>query len=64
MRLLHAMSEAAELIGVGRSTLYELASRGDIKVVKIGRRTLVAHDELERFVAALADSGSHPRTAA
>ena len=35
------------------STFYELVAKGDIKIIKIGRRTLVAQDELERYVASL-----------
>ncbi len=52
-RLLHPTTEGAALIGVGRSTLYELIRTGEIKTVKIGRRTLVPHEELERYVRAL-----------
>lgn len=57
-RLLHPLPEVMTLIGIGRSTLYELIANGEIKVVKIGRRTLVPHDELERFVKELSDSSS------
>lgn len=56
-RLLHPTAEAAALIGVGRSTLYELVKSGEIKTVKIGRRTLIADDELQRFVASLVKTG-------
>ena len=52
-RLLHPTAEGAALIGVGRSTLYELIKSGEIKTVKIGRRTLIPHDELVRFVSTL-----------
>ena len=41
----------AELGGIGRSTLYELIGRGDLRTIKIGRRTFIALTELERFVA-------------
>lgn len=54
-RLLHPTAEAAEIIGVGRSTLYRLIAEGEIDVVKLGRRTLIAQDELERFVRKLQD---------
>lgn len=49
-RLLHPVTDAAATIGVGRSTLYRLIEEGEIEIVKIGRRTLIAQDELERFV--------------
>ncbi|MBK8459470.1 MAG: hypothetical protein IPL43_04110 [Micropruina sp.] len=32
-----------------------MIAEGKLKVVKIGRRTLIAHDELQRFVRTLAD---------
>jgi len=53
-RLLHSLPEGAELLGgIGRSTLFELIAAGHIEVVKIGRRTLISHDELERYVRSL-----------
>lgn len=52
-RLLYPTSEAAAVIGIGRSTLYSLIATGEIETVKIGSRTLIAHDELERYVRSL-----------
>ncbi len=53
-RLLHPIPEAAEVLGgIGRSTLYEKIASGEIAAVKVGRRTYIAHDELERYVGAL-----------
>jgi excisionase family DNA binding protein len=49
-RLLHTIPDAGEQLGIGRSTLYELLAAGVIQTVKIGRRTLIAHDELVRYV--------------
>lgn len=49
-RLLHPIGEACEMVGIGRSTIYELIATGTIETVKIGRRTFIAHAELERFV--------------
>ena len=54
-RLLHPMPEAAEVLGVSRSTVYELVKNGDLNVVKIGRRSFITQDELERFVQSLVD---------
>jgi excisionase family DNA binding protein len=50
MALLHRIESAAEQIGVGRSTLYELIARGEVKTVHIGRRALVTDDSLRAFV--------------
>ena len=50
-RLLHPIPEAADVLGgMSRSTLYERIADGQIKAVKVGRRTYIAHDELERYV--------------
>lgn len=57
-RLLHPIPDAAEVLGIGRSTLYNLITNGDIAVVKIGRRTLVAQDELERYARSLTKVGA------
>ena len=52
-RLLYPVAEAGDKLGIGRSTLYELIAAGTIRTVKIGRRTLIAHDELERYISGL-----------
>lgn len=61
-RLLHPVADAAEILGVGRSTIYRLIAAGEIGTVKIGRRTLVAQTELERYAATL-DADAHAETA-
>lgn len=52
-RLLHPIPDASEQLGIGRSTMYELIAEGTLRTVKIGRRTLIPHEELERYVRAL-----------
>ena len=39
-------AEAAEALGVSRSTIYRMVSSGQLSVVKVGRRTLVAKSTL------------------
>jgi excisionase family DNA binding protein len=63
-RLLHPIPEAAAQLGIGRSTMYELTGAGTIRTVKIGRRTLIAHEELERYVRDLARPSDQPRSGA
>ncbi|NYI41505.1 helix-turn-helix domain-containing protein [Demequina lutea] len=46
-------ASTAYLGGIGRTQFYALASQGDIRTVKIGRRTFVTRDELDRYIAAL-----------
>lgn len=52
-RLAYPVNEAARLIGgLSRSTVYELIKSGEIKVIKVGTRTLIPRGELEVFIAA------------
>jgi excisionase family DNA binding protein len=50
-KLLLKPAEAAELLGVGRSTLYELVSRGDVPSVRLGRSIRVPFDALRNWVS-------------
>jgi excisionase family DNA binding protein len=44
------IDEAAHVLGVGRASAYEAARRGDLPVLRVGRRWLVSRAGLERFV--------------
>ena len=52
-RLAYSPSESAQVLGISRSKLYELIAARDLKVMKLGSRTLVPHSELVRFLASL-----------
>lgn len=43
--------EAARLSGCSRSTLYAEISKGNLKIRKVGRRTIVAMDDLRNWLA-------------
>jgi len=43
----------AYLGGISRTTLYELAKRRDLKVVRIGRRAFVTRASLDEYVERL-----------
>ena len=45
--------EAAKVLGIGRSTLYEVMASGAIESVVMGRSRRVPHEALISFVAAL-----------
>jgi excisionase family DNA binding protein len=45
--------DAARVLGIGRSLLYELLSSGQIRSRKFGQVVLIPRSELERFVAEL-----------
>jgi excisionase family DNA binding protein len=51
-RRLYPIAEAAELLGVHRTTLYTRHHDGLIRIVRIGGRAYVAADEIERYIAA------------
>lgn len=42
--------EALRIVGIGRTMLYELIKNRKVRAVKIGRRTLVRYDDLQRLV--------------
>lgn len=44
--------DAVKASGLSRSTIYELAAAGKLKLSRIGGRTLVPRAELERLIAA------------
>lgn len=52
-RMSYSPSDAAKVIGVSRSTLFNLLARGDLKARKLGTRTLITSAELERYLSEL-----------
>lgn len=46
LRLVYTVAEAAELLGIGRSTAYELVARGELSAVRIGHRRMVTRPTL------------------
>lgn len=46
-RRLYTPSEAAELIGIGRSTVYEFIARGELASTRVGRRVFLTAATLE-----------------
>lgn len=46
LRLVYSVSEAAELLGIGRSTAYELVARGELATVRLGGRVVVTRPTL------------------
>ena len=52
-KLAVGIPEAAEMIGVGRSSLYILFGNGKLKAFKCGRRTLVKVSEIAAYIDSL-----------
>jgi excisionase family DNA binding protein len=50
--------EAANILGIGRNTAYELARQGKLPgALRLGGRVLVSRQALEAFLAGKGDSG-------
>jgi excisionase family DNA binding protein len=48
--LLVTVEEAARLLRIGRTTMFELIGNGEIKSIRLGRRRLIARKSLESFI--------------
>jgi len=55
-RLLLRVAEAAELLSISRSSLYQLMASGEVRTVRLGRTVRIPRGELERLAGG-ADSG-------
>ena len=44
------IEEAAEMSGIGRNTMRALVDWGKLPVLKVGRKTIIRTDTLERFM--------------
>lgn len=55
-RIVLTVPEAARALGIGRNPAYAAVRRGDLPVIRIGRRLLVPKAALERLVA---ETGTH-----
>jgi excisionase family DNA binding protein len=49
-RLTYRIDEAVKLTGLSRSTLYRLAARDELPLIKVCGRTLIARSDLEAMI--------------
>jgi excisionase family DNA binding protein len=52
-RLLLTVEEAARCLGVGRTYMFQLISRGEVPSVRLGKLRRVKPEDLEAYVASL-----------
>jgi excisionase family DNA binding protein len=52
-KLTYTVTEAAELLGISRTTAYACVKRGEIPSVTLGRRILISRTQLEQLLASL-----------
>ena len=55
-RLLYSVVEAAEVLSLSRSKVYELLAANTLQSVKIGRSRRIPHSALTDYVASLSNS--------
>lgn len=48
--LAYTVEEARTASGIGRTTLYEAAKAGRLRMTKVGGRTLILREDLQRFL--------------
>lgn len=60
-RLLLTPEEAAEVLRIGRTTVYALMKSGELRLVHIGRSCRISQAELDRYVRRLEASSSRPQ---
>lgn len=57
-RLAYPIPEAAQIIGIGRTTLYGEIAAGRLETVTIGRRRLITRAALESYLKSLTAEAS------
>ncbi|WP_289137756.1 helix-turn-helix domain-containing protein [uncultured Brevibacillus sp.] len=50
-RLFYTVPELAEMIPLGKNTLYRLVSQKDFPKLTVGKKILIPADELEKYLA-------------
>jgi len=51
------VEQAAEVLGIGRNSCYALVARGELSVVRVGRRLIVPRQALEHFLTGTGTAG-------
>lgn len=58
-KLIYSVPEARQLLGgIGHTLFYRLVRDGNLRLLKVGGRSFVTAEELERFVREAADASA------
>ena len=60
--LLHDLRDVSRSTNLGRTFLYDKIKKGQLKVLKAGRRTLVTEESLRDFIRALERDSARAKT--
>ena len=53
----YAVGETLELLSIGRTSLYQAVKRGELRLVKFRKKTLVYATDIAAFLSRLQDTG-------
>jgi excisionase family DNA binding protein len=53
----YTVNETLELLSIGRTSLYEAVKRGELRLVKFGKKTLIFATDIAAFLSRLQDTG-------
>jgi len=56
-----SVTEAARLLGIGRTLAYDLVTRGDLPAVRLGRRVLIPRHAIDTLLAGAPFDASEDR---
>ena len=58
-KLTFTVEETAKILGIGRNSAYEAVARGEIPVIRVGKRLLVPKAALMKMLETARGDGSH-----
>ena len=58
-----SVAEACKVLSIGRSKFYEAVAREEIRIKKLGKKSLVAHSDLVSWASRLPDARRKPGAA-
>lgn len=53
VNILNSVKDTCSMLSMSRTTFYAAVKAGEMRAVKLGNRTMVHKDEIERFIGSL-----------